>query len=113
MVRGAGVVLLDEVASGLDESDIAVLAGVLRDLRDEGATIVLVEHNFQLVVELADVIHVLELGQLISSGPPAYVQSDPRVMSSYLGEAAIASVAAAGNKAGPYGGNQSHEVGEG
>jgi branched-chain amino acid transport system permease protein len=87
LVRRSGVVLLDEAASGLDEQDIEVLAGVLRRLRDAGATIVLVEHNFPLVVELADIIYVLEFGQVISSGVPDVVQHDPVVISSYLGEA--------------------------
>jgi branched-chain amino acid transport system permease protein len=87
LVRRSGVVLLDEAASGLDEQDIEVLAGVLRRLRDAGATIVLVEHNFPLVVELADIIYVLEFGQVISSGAPDVVQHDPVVISSYLGEA--------------------------
>lgn len=88
LVRTSGVVLLDEAASGLDESDIEILVQVLRSLRDDGATVVLVEHNFPLVVELADVICVLEFGHVISSGRPEEVQSDPRVISSYLGELA-------------------------
>ena len=45
------------------------------------------EHNFPLVVELADIIYVLEFGQVISSGVPDVVQHDPVVISSYLGEA--------------------------
>jgi branched-chain amino acid transport system permease protein len=90
LVRRSGVVLLDEAASGLDESDIETFANVLRQLRAEGATVILVEHNFPLVVELADVIYVLELGQLLASGRPEAIQNDPRVISSYLGEAAIA-----------------------
>lgn len=89
LARRSGVVLLDEAASGLDEADITIFARVLRQLRDEGATVILVEHNFALVVELADVIYVLELGELIASGPPEVIQHDPRVISSYLGEAAI------------------------
>jgi branched-chain amino acid transport system permease protein len=94
LVRRSGVVLLDEAASGLDEQDIEVLAGVLRRLRDLGATIVLVEHNFPLVVELADIIYVLEFGQVISSGVPDAVRQDPVVIASYLGEAVFADEAA-------------------
>lgn len=90
LLRQSGVVLLDEPASGLDEADIEKLAAVLRQLREEGATIILVEHNFPLVVELADVIYVLELGQLIAAGVPEQIQNDARVVSSYLGESVMA-----------------------
>jgi branched-chain amino acid transport system permease protein len=89
LVRQSGVVLLDEAASGLDEADIQTLATVLRQLRQEGATIILVEHNFPLVVELADVVYVLDLGQLIATGTPDRIQNDPKVISSYLGEVAV------------------------
>jgi len=91
LARQSSIILLDEAASGLDEAEIAVLTGVLRALRDEGATIVLVEHNFPLVVELADVIHVLDLGSVVASGPPEVIQQHPEVVRSYLGEGAGAS----------------------
>jgi branched-chain amino acid transport system permease protein len=98
LVRESGVILLDEAASGLDESDIHVLASGLRFLKDEGATVVLVEHNFPLVVELADHIYVLDFGQLIAAGSARDIQGDPRVISCYLGEAAAS---AAGSPPGP------------
>lgn len=81
------VLLLDEVASGLDEDEIERLAHLIRAIRAAGATVILVEHNFRLVLELADTIHVLAQGQLVASGPPAEIEHHPRVLSEYLGVA--------------------------
>jgi len=85
IIRRPSVILLDEPAAGLDEGDLAILVQVLRRLRKAGVAVVLVEHNFGLVVELADVIHVLNLGDVVVSGPPAQIQHDPKVVSIYLG----------------------------
>jgi branched-chain amino acid transport system permease protein len=79
------VLLLDEVASGLDEDEVERLADLIRDLRDAGATVVLVEHNFRLVLELADRIVVLAQGAVIADGSPAEIEQNPRVLSEYLG----------------------------
>lgn len=81
------VLLLDEVASGLDEDEIERLADLIRAVRAAGATVILVEHNFRLVLELADTIHVLAHGQLVASGPPDEIERHPRVLSEYLGVA--------------------------
>ncbi|MBP1162198.1 ATP-binding cassette domain-containing protein [Rhodococcus sp. PvR099] len=79
------VLLLDEVASGLDENEVERLADLIRDLRDAGATVVLVEHNFRLVLELANRIVVLAQGAVIADGSPAEIEQNPRVLSEYLG----------------------------
>lgn len=81
------VLLLDEVASGLDEDEIERLAHVIRATRAAGATVILVEHNFRLVLELADTIHVLAQGKLVASGPPTEIEHHPRVLAEYLGVA--------------------------
>lgn len=85
LVRRPGVLLLDEVASGLDEREVEQLAELIRRVRDAGGTIVLVEHNFGLVLSLADSIYVLAEGSVIASGTPAEIERNPRVLEEYLG----------------------------
>jgi branched-chain amino acid transport system permease protein len=91
LVSEPRVLLLDECASGLDEDEVQRLAGLIRSIRDVGGTVVLVEHNFRLVLELADEIHVLAQGEVIASGPPAEIERNPRVLAEYLGGAADSS----------------------
>jgi branched-chain amino acid transport system permease protein len=79
------VLLLDETASGLDEDEVDRIALLLAQIRDAGATVILVEHNFRLVLELADHIVVLAHGEVIAEGPPAEIERNPRVLSEYLG----------------------------
>ena len=81
--------LLDEPIAGLNDAETARLRNLLQRLRAEfGLGILVVEHNMPFVSHLCDRLVVLDLGQLIANGPPAEVLNDPRVMSSYLGEAA-------------------------
>jgi len=84
------VVLLDEPAAGLVGAEVEALAGVLRRLRDEGLAVVLVEHNVNLVMSVADHVTVLDQGRVIASADPATVQRDPAVLECYLGAAAHA-----------------------
>jgi branched-chain amino acid transport system permease protein len=79
------VLLLDEVASGLDEEEIEALAILVRRLADGGMTIVIVEHNFGLVRAVADISYVLADGKVIASGKPAEVEADPTVRATYFG----------------------------
>lgn len=79
------VLLLDEVASGLDEDELEVLESLVLRLRDAGMTVILVEHNFQLVLRLADDIYVLAQGTVMAHGTPEQIESNPRVMEEYLG----------------------------
>ncbi|MEU2597280.1 ATP-binding cassette domain-containing protein [Streptomyces hirsutus] len=78
------VVLLDEVASGLDEHELEALEVLLRRLADAGATIVLVEHNFPLVRRIADRVVVLAQGRVVVDDVPATVASHPFVQQTYL-----------------------------
>ena len=84
------VLLLDEPAAGLDTNESLWLGNRLRDIRDAGTTIVLVDHDMQLVLSLCDEIHVLVFGRLVASGPPEVVQANPEVAAAYLGETHVA-----------------------
>jgi branched-chain amino acid transport system permease protein len=79
------VVLFDEIASGLDDDEVADLGEIVRELAAAGGTVVLVEHNFGLVLDVADQIYVLANGEVVASGPPAEIRSHPAVLREYLG----------------------------
>lgn len=85
LIGNPSVLLLDEVASGLDEDELEVLASLILRLRDAGLTIVLVEHNFPLVLRLADDIYVLALGNVIAHGDANEIEHNARVKEEYLG----------------------------
>jgi branched-chain amino acid transport system permease protein len=85
LVAEPKVLLLDEAASGLDEGEVRTMAEVIRRIRDAGCAVVLVEHNFGLVLALADEIVVLARGTVLASGTPAEIENDPRVRDEYLG----------------------------
>jgi branched-chain amino acid transport system ATP-binding protein len=80
------ILLLDEPAAGLNDSETAKLATLLRAIRDSGITIMLVEHNMSLVMGVADTVLVMETGRLVMAGTPEAVRRDPRVIAAYLGE---------------------------
>jgi branched-chain amino acid transport system ATP-binding protein len=79
------LLLLDEPAAGLNDTETAELAALLRAIRESGVTILLVEHNMPLVMGIADEVLVLDAGKLVMAGTPDAVRRDPRVIEAYLG----------------------------
>jgi branched-chain amino acid transport system ATP-binding protein len=86
LVAQPGLILLDEPASGLDESELAELGGLIRDLAAEGSLVV-VEHHMDLMMSVCDSLVVLDFGKVIATGTPREIQDDPAVTTAYLGTA--------------------------
>ena len=79
------LLLLDEPAAGLRHKEKQALAAVLRQLQSEGMSILLVEHDMDLVMDVCDQLVVMEFGTLLTRGTPAEVQANPAVRAAYLG----------------------------
>jgi branched-chain amino acid transport system ATP-binding protein len=79
------VLLLDEPASGLDESESDSFAELLLELAEGGMGILLVEHDVQLVMKVCATIHVLDFGSILACGTPAEIQKNQAVLDAYLG----------------------------
>lgn len=84
------LLLLDEVLAGLNPQEIAEMLPVVRAIRDEGVTVLMIEHVMQAVMNLAEHVWVLAQGELIAEGDPRTVTRDERVVEAYLGQGTAA-----------------------
>lgn len=85
LMRESRVVLLDEVAAGVHPRLRQLMVRVIRQLRDEGTTFVIIEHDMELAGDLTDAIVVMDAGIVVARGTFEEVTSDPQVMEAYLG----------------------------
>jgi ABC-type branched-subunit amino acid transport system ATPase component len=79
------VILMDEPAAGLNSRETMGLADIIRKIKTSGITVVLVEHDMELVMDICDTIVVLNLGRKLAQGSPRAIQENPDVIAAYLG----------------------------
>lgn len=88
LVTGAPVLMLDEAASGLNDTETDRLMGVVRDVRDLGVSVLLIEHDIRMVTGVSDYMYCLDRGRMIAEGTPDEVKRHPEVVTAYLGASA-------------------------
>jgi ABC-type branched-subunit amino acid transport system ATPase component len=85
LATGPRLLLLDEPAAGMNPTECEALIALIRRIREQGVTVLLVEHHMQVVMAACDRILVLSFGRPIAEGPPAAIREDPAVQAAYLG----------------------------
>lgn len=90
LISSPRLLLLDEPAAGLNPSETEFLKEIIREIKAQGITILLVEHDMSLVMDISDYITVMNFGKKIAQGIPQEIKSDPEVIKAYLGESKYA-----------------------
>lgn len=84
------LLLLDEVLAGLNPSEIGAMVETVRKIREQGVTIIMIEHVMHAVMNVSDRVLVLDFGKLIAEGPPDAIVNNPQVIEAYLGDPKLA-----------------------
>jgi branched-chain amino acid transport system ATP-binding protein len=86
LATGPRLLLLDEVTGGVDQATVPGLIRLVRDLHATGLALIVIEHNMRVIMEIAQRVVALQLGQVIADAPPSEIVRDRRVIDAYLGE---------------------------